>query len=64
MPELLSVFGSPVSRNSLFLNISATVEDIAIIYQFENLLYKQEMTLFVGTMSSSLSVLASKFIGM
>lgn len=54
IPELLSVFGSPISGNSLLLNISTVVENIAIIYQFKNLLYKQ-MTLFEGTMGSYLS---------
>jgi len=63
MPELLSVFGLPVSGNSLLLNISVTAENVAIIYQFENLLYKQKMTVFEGTMGSCLSILASKFTG-
>lgn len=63
IPELLSIFGSPISGNSLLLNISAAVENIAIIYQFENLLCKQKMTLCEGTMGSYLAVLASKFIG-
>lgn len=63
IPEPLSVFGSPLSGNSLLLNISTTVENIAIIYQFESLLYKQKVALFEGPMDSYLSVLASKFIG-
>lgn len=60
IPELLSVLSS---GNSLLLNMLITVENIAYISQVENLLYEQRMILFEGAVSSYLSILASKIMG-